>query len=71
MSLLKRQWANIAVIGLAVAAIIAVFATSDRVTTSEKEARESNVLSAFREADISRIEVRSAEKTIVLKRFIE
>ncbi len=68
MSTLKRQWANIAVIGLALAAIIAVFATSDRVTTSEREARESNVLSAFREADISRVEVHSAKGNLLLER---
>jgi hypothetical protein len=68
LSLLRRHWANLAMIVLAVAAIIAVVVTSSRVTTSEKEARESSVLSAFREADLSRIEVNAKGTRLVLER---
>ncbi len=70
MSLLRRHWANLLMIALAAAAVIAVLATSDRVTTSERDARESNLLSAFREPDISRVEVQAGDKRLVLERAL-
>lgn len=67
-SLLERHWANLTMIVLALAALIAVVVTTNRVTTSEHEARESNVLSAFRESELTRIEISAKDKRIVLER---
>lgn len=71
MSVWRRQWANLVVIGLAVAALVLVFVTTGKVTTSERESREDNVLSAFRPADLSRISITRGGERLVLERRVD
>src|SRR6185503_11892977 len=65
---LRRQAGNIALIAAALALVGVVIATTGRVTTSEQEARPNNVLAAFREDEISKIERDTAGKKLVLER---
>jgi Domain of unknown function (DUF4340) len=59
---------NIALVVLALGVTIAVIITSGRVTTSEEQARSFNVLQAFRQDDITRIEIDHGPTRVVLVR---
>lgn len=52
-----RQFVNIALVVVALGLVIAVIATTGRVTTSEERARNFSVLRAFRQDDITRLEI--------------
>ena len=65
---LRSQWLNLTLVIGALAAVIAVAVTSGRVTTGEREARSANVLSAFREDDITRLILTGKGKRWVLER---
>ncbi len=64
----KRHLTTIALIAASIVAVVAVIATQNRVTTSEREAREHNVLSAFRQDDLTRISLDHEGKHFVLQR---
>ncbi len=66
---LRHRWVNIALVVVALGGVVAVMATSGHVTTSEKEARQDNVLGAWRQDDLDRIEIdRTGKKKLVLER---
>jgi len=51
----RERILNGALLGLALALVVAVFATRRAVTTSEEDARSTNLLRAYREDDITRV----------------
>ncbi len=68
-SLVRRQLVSIVLVVVALGLVIAVVVTTGHVTTSEKEARAHNVLGAWRQDDLSRIEIdRTGKKKLVLER---
>lgn len=68
MSLARQQATNIGLVVVAVGVVIAVIATAGRATTDEVEARENNVLAAFREDDITSVKLERSSGDIVLER---
>ncbi len=54
---MRRQLVNLVLAAIAVASVVAFFLTSGKVTTNEKKARENNLLVAYREDDITHIEI--------------
>lgn len=54
--LLKRQLSNIILVIVAVGLVVTLIVTQGAVTTGEKASREGNLLKAFREPDVSRLE---------------
>ena len=62
---LRSQWLNVALVVVAVALVAVVFVTRGNVTTGEREAREDNLLSAYRPGELSRITF-DGDKHIVL-----
>lgn len=67
---LRGQWVNVALVVGALCLVGVVIATTGKVTTSEREARENNVLPAFREGELTRIAV-EGPKGWVLERVGE
>jgi hypothetical protein len=65
---LRRHAVNLVLVGLAVVLGVVVLATWGRVTTTEKEARELNVLAAWHEDELSRIVLERKASKIVLDR---
>lgn len=65
---LKRQAGNIALVLGAITLLVVVLVTRGRVTTSEKDARASNLLPAFRDDDISRLVLERGGQKLVLER---
>ncbi|MCC6215274.1 MAG: DUF4340 domain-containing protein [Polyangiaceae bacterium] len=63
---LARHWPTLALAALAVGVTVAVVATRGAVTTSELEARDTNVLGSFREDDLTRIEIEWVGKPRVI-----
>ena len=68
-SVARRQVVNIALAVVAVGLVVAVVVTTGHVTTSEKVARQKNVLGAWRQDDLDRIEIdRTGKQKLVLER---
>lgn len=67
-SFARKNIVTLVLVGAAVAGVVAVIATQHRVTTSESSAREPNVLSAFRQDDVTRITSDHDGKRVVLER---
>ncbi len=65
---LRSQWLNIALVVGAVTLIAVVVLTRGKVTTGEREARENNVLSAWRPGELSRVTFDRGKEHIVLQR---
>lgn len=65
---LRQNLLNVALVIVALVLIAVVVATRRRVTTSEQEARPNNVLAAWRDDDISRIERSSKDGKLVLEK---
>jgi len=65
---LKGQLVNLALVVLALGLVVAVVVTRGRVTTSEKDARATSLLGAYREDDITRVTVEKAGQRLVLAR---
>jgi hypothetical protein len=65
---LRGQIVNLVLALVAVALVVVVVMTSRRVTTGEREARERNVLSAFREKDITRLTLERGSRRLVVQR---
>jgi hypothetical protein len=65
---LRGQIVNVVLALVALALVIVVVVTSTRVTTEEREARERNVLSAFRDREISRISLERGGRKLVVQR---
>jgi hypothetical protein len=53
---------------VALGLIVAVFVTRGRVTTGEREARENNLLSAFRETEITQLRLEGGKSPFTLER---
>ncbi len=64
----RAQALNAALIGIALALVVLVFATRTRVTTTEEEARSNNLLQTYREEDITRIRFERADGSFTLTR---
>lgn len=64
----RRQLVNLLLIAGALGLVIVVFVTKGRVTTSEKDARSSNLLAAFREDEITKLSLTNGGKRLVLTR---
>jgi hypothetical protein len=68
-SLLRRQQTLSAVlVGVALALVVLVFTTRDKMTTSEAEARGNNLLQYYDETEITRIEFERQDSSFVLLR---
>lgn len=65
---LKRQLVNLALVAAALVLLVVVLSTKGTVTTSEKDARSFNLLSAYREDDITRLTLTRDGKRLVLVR---
>lgn len=59
---------NIALVVVALGVTIAVIITSGRVTTTEERARSFNVLQAFRQDDITRVEIEHGATRVAIQR---
>ncbi len=55
--LLRRQLSNIILVAVALGLVVTLIVTQGVVTTGEKVSREANLLKAFREPDVSRLEL--------------
>lgn len=64
----RARFVNAALVLVALALVGVVLATGGSVTTSEREARSFNVLAAFRESEITRLEVEQDKKSFALER---
>lgn len=64
----RRQIVNLGLVVAALGLVGVVIATQGRVTTSEKDARSFNLLTAFREDDVSRIVAERDGKRLVIER---
>jgi hypothetical protein len=67
MQRLRGQLVNIVLAVVALGLVIAVVVTQGRVTTGEREARENNLLSAFREDEITKLRI-EGPSPVVLER---
>jgi hypothetical protein len=65
---LRGQTVNVVLALVAVTLVVTVILTGSRVTTDERQARENNVLSAFRSKEISKISLIRASEQIVVER---
>lgn len=65
---LRGQTVNVVLALVAVALVAVVLITRGRVTTGEREARENNVLPAFRENEIRNITIDKGASKVVLER---
>jgi len=65
---LKRQVVNLALVVVALVLVGVVLATRGNVTSGEKDARSFNLLSAFREDDITRLAFTRDGKRLVVER---
>ncbi|MCB9589806.1 MAG: DUF4340 domain-containing protein [Polyangiaceae bacterium] len=68
MSFVRRHLSNIVLAVIAIGLVVTLIVTQGSVTTNEKTARERNVLKAFREPEVSRLELLRGKETVVLKR---
>jgi hypothetical protein len=68
---LHGQIVNLALAAVAAALVVVVIVTSRHVTTDEREARERNLLSAFREPAITRISLSRGDRRLVVQRSSE
>lgn len=68
MSFVKRHLSNIVLAVIALGLVITLVVTQGSVTTTEKTAREQNVLKAFREPEVSRLELLRGKERVVLVR---
>ncbi len=68
MSFVKRHLSNIVLAVIALGLVGTLLATRGSVTTTETKARENNVLKAFREPEVSRLELLRGKEEIVLVR---
>ncbi|HMJ11603.1 MAG TPA: DUF4340 domain-containing protein, partial [Polyangiaceae bacterium] len=64
----RKQWLNISLAVVAVGLIAAVLITTGGVTTSEQNARENNVLAAYREEQIQKLVIERQGRRVVLER---
>jgi hypothetical protein len=67
-SFARKNLVSLVLIGAALAGVVAVIATRHKVTTGEQESRERNVLSAYRQEDLTKISLEREGKRIVLER---
>ncbi len=67
-SLLLRRAVDVVLIVAALGLVAVVLATSRSITTGEAQARERNVLAAFREEELTRIVIERGAERIVLER---
>jgi hypothetical protein len=67
-SLLRRQLVNFALVACALVLGVVVLVTWGGVTTTEKETRELNVLSAWREDELTRIVIEAKGRKLALAR---
>lgn len=68
---MKRNLVNVGLVVVAAASTLVFIVTSGKVTTTEKEARQDSVLVAYREDDLTRIEIEhpgASEPRLVLER---
>lgn len=65
---LRGQAVNLGLVVLAIALVVVVVVTRGKVTTAEKEARSFNLLSAFREEEITRLSLTKAGQRLTLVR---
>jgi hypothetical protein len=63
-----RELVNVALAVLALASVAAVVLTRNAPTTAEKDARASNLLAAFREEEVERLEFRRGPNVTVVER---
>jgi hypothetical protein len=63
-----RELVSIRLAVVALASVAVVLLTRDAPTTAEKDARASQLLTAYREEDVERIELRQGAKTAVVER---
>jgi hypothetical protein len=68
MSAARRHLGTWVLVAVAAALLVAVFATRGKVTTGEREARPNNLLAAWRENDVTRVEIEREGTRIVLER---
>ena len=68
MKLPRGQIVNAVLVIAAIGSVIAVFATSGAVTTSEIERRSDSLLVAYREDEISYVKIERGDKSLVLER---
>lgn len=69
MSHLRRQQTlNAALLGIALALMVLVVSTRERVTTSEAEARSDNLLQVYKESDITRLRFERKDSAFTLVR---
>lgn len=69
MSALSRQhWVNAVLVTLALALVAVVFATRERMSTSEQEARGNNLLQAFDETKITRVRLERKDDPFTIVR---
>lgn len=64
----RRQIVNLTLVAAALGLVGVVIATQGRVTTSEKDARSFNLLTAFREDDVTRIAREGGGQRLVVER---
>jgi hypothetical protein len=68
----RERILNVALFGVAFALVVAVFATRHTVTTTEEEARSTNLLRVFREEDITRLRIeRKAGSFTIVRTKVE
>ncbi len=65
---LRGQAVNVVLALVAIALVVTVVITSGKVTTDERLARENNLLSAFREEEITRIALTRGDQELVVER---
>ena len=68
MSLIKRHLSNIVLAVIALGLVVTLVVTRGSVTTTEQKARENNVLKAFREPEVTRLELLRGKEHVVLVR---
>lgn len=64
----RQHWMNAALVVIALALVVIVFATRERMTTSEQEARENNLLQDFDETKITRVRLERKEDSFTIVR---
>jgi hypothetical protein len=67
-SLFRRHWVDLGLIAAALGGVLAVVISTGRVTTSQRKAREQNVLSAFPSDELRNITVERQGRKLVLER---